>query len=580
MQSFQRMHSIILCGQLVTAVWYLAGVPVHAEDKVPVPSAAAQDKALALVKDVYGEEYAKAESSEEKTAFAEKLLQTAKGTNQGTANHYALLRVAWDVATQAGDAKVALQVTDAIAGVYEVNALSAKVATVKITIGFARTSTQNTSLSTVALEVVDEAVADDDYDRATELTEIALAAARKARDWQLVKQIAARDKTVKEMAEAHAKAQEALATLESNPTDPAANQAVGEYFCFVKGDWGKGIPMLALGSDEALRTLAQKDLKGASLPNEQVELGDGWWELAHSHKGERREMLLLRAGNWYDAAKAGLSTGLTLAKVEKRLEEIEKIGRPAPKAPTAAKAPKPRLQLPEGSVLLMTFEPDTFTSKNGQVYVADMSGFGNHGIVTGATQTPTGRAGAALQFSGQDTVLLPTLRTYLARQLKQLSISVWVAPTDIKGFRFIFDVGKYGWTCISLFCRDGRPTFYLADRYGGGACISDKLEPTGQWHHVVAVWNGTEQRIYVDAKVKARTPTQGLTLNPTTVSAEPARLGAQAKSDAGEQRHFIGVMDEVAVFARALSEEEIQTLYQMGLDGRTLAKPGRTGSAR
>ena len=338
MTARQRTHWIICCSTLVAGIWLLHGRSLHADDKPPIPSGAALDEALKLVKDVYGDEHAKAASSEEKTAFAEKLLQTAKGTNQGTANHYALLRVAWDVATQAGDAKMALQITDQIAGVYEVNALSAKVATVKTTVGFVRTSTQNTSLSTVALEVVDEAVAGDDYGSAAELTEIALAAARKARDWQLVKQIAARDKTVKEMAEAHAKAQEALATLESNPTDPAANQAAGEYFCFVKGDWQKGIPMLALGSDEALRSLAQKDLRGAGSPNEQLELADRWWELAQMHEGQRRETLLLRAGSWYGEAKAGLSSALTLAKVEKRLEEIERIGRPAPKPSTESKS--------------------------------------------------------------------------------------------------------------------------------------------------------------------------------------------------------------------------------------------------
>ena len=95
MRSFRRMHLIILCGILSTVVWYLAGAPLHAADKAPVPSEAAQSEALKLVKDVYGEEYAQAASSEQKTALAQKLLQTAKGTDPGTANHYALLRVAW-----------------------------------------------------------------------------------------------------------------------------------------------------------------------------------------------------------------------------------------------------------------------------------------------------------------------------------------------------------------------------------------------------------------------------------------------------------------------------------------------------
>ena len=333
MQSLQRIHSIILCGFLVTAVWYLAGDPVRAAGKVPIPSGAALDEALKLVKDVYGDEHAKAESSEEKTAFAEKLLQTAKATNQGTANHYALLRVAWDVATQAGDAKVAMQIAEAITSAYEVNVLNAKVATVKTVAGFVRSSTQNTALATVALEVVDEAVASDDYNSATELTGIALAAARKAQDWLLVKRIVARDKAIEQMGEAYAKARKAFVTLENEPANPEANQVAGEYFCFVKADWEKGIPMLALGSDERLKTLAVKELRGANSAQEQVALGDAWWDNAQAKADPEKESLMLRAGFWYRQAEPSLGTGLTQVKIERRLAELAALGREEPESP-------------------------------------------------------------------------------------------------------------------------------------------------------------------------------------------------------------------------------------------------------
>ena len=102
--------------------------------------------------------------------------------------------------------------------------------------------------------------------------------ARKAHDRELIKKVVARGRALKEAEGAYSKVREALVRLEDSPTDPEANQVAGEYFCFIKGDWGKGMPMLALGSDEAFRALAQKDLKGASSPEEQVKVGDGWWE--------------------------------------------------------------------------------------------------------------------------------------------------------------------------------------------------------------------------------------------------------------------------------------------------------------
>ena len=329
MQVRRRAHWIICCSAPIT-IGLFGGALLRAADKAPVPPVDAQDAALALVKDVYGDEHAEAKSSEQKTALVRRLLQAAKGSDRDTANRYALLRVAWDIATDAGDAKLAMQVTEEMVNAYEVDALNARIATVKATAESVRSSTQRTALATVAMDVVDEAVAGDNYGSATELAVIALAAARKAQDWQLVKRIVARDRTVKEMAEAHAKAQAALATLENDPTNAEANQVVGEYCCFAKGDWTKGIPMLALGSDETLRTLAQKDLKGASSPNEQMQIGDGWWEIAPATLGDQREASLMRAGCWYRAAKAGLAPGLMLDKVEKRLEEIDKIDRPKP----------------------------------------------------------------------------------------------------------------------------------------------------------------------------------------------------------------------------------------------------------
>lgn len=335
MTASQRMHRAVCCSTLVVGICLLLSRPLHADDRPPIPSGAAMDEAMRLVKDVYGDEYTKAESSEQKTAFAQKLLQTSRGTEQRTANHYALLRVAWDVATQTGDAKLAIQITDEIVGVYNVNPLSAKVATVRTTAELVRSSAQRTALAALALELVREAVADDDYDSATELAEISLAAARKARDWQLVKRIVARTNEVKEAAVAYGKVQKTLVTLESNPTDAEANQVAGEYSCFVKGDWQKGIPMLALGSDHSLRALAQKELKGTSSAQEQADLGDGWWDVAQTRQGAQREALLLHAGRWYREAKPGISSALILDKIEKRLNEIAGLDRPTAESTSA-----------------------------------------------------------------------------------------------------------------------------------------------------------------------------------------------------------------------------------------------------
>ncbi len=66
--------------------------------------------------------------------------------------------------------------------------------------------------------------------------------------------------------------------MKENAKDPGANLTAGKYTCFSKGDWKKGLSMLAVGGDPLLRALAERDLKGPATPEEKASLGDAWRE--------------------------------------------------------------------------------------------------------------------------------------------------------------------------------------------------------------------------------------------------------------------------------------------------------------
>jgi hypothetical protein len=70
-------------------------------------------------------------------------------------------------------------------------------------------------------------------------------------------------------------------------------------------------------------------------------------------------------------------------------------------------------------------------------------------------------------------------------------------------------------------------------------------------------------------------PTHGLTLNASSVSPETARIGTQAKEGYRKDRYFQGMIDEVAIYPRALVEDEIETLRRMGLEHKPLAEVPR-----
>ena len=103
----------------------------------------------------------------------------------------------------------------------------------------------------------------DEYDTAIELCEAARSSAQKAKQTALVKGLAAKADELKEQQKAAQVYRDALAVMDDNPAEPTANLTAGRYLCFVKGDWERGVPYLALGSDAELKTVAVMDLRGA-----------------------------------------------------------------------------------------------------------------------------------------------------------------------------------------------------------------------------------------------------------------------------------------------------------------------------
>ncbi|MHC4406046.1 MAG: LamG domain-containing protein [Planctomycetota bacterium] len=542
--------------------------PPPAKEPLPVPSEQVRQEIAGKLDEIYN--LAEAKTSQRRLELAGLLVSLARQAHDNPAEHYVLLDKAMELATAGGDAALAVEAAEATAFRFDVDLFGLKHKALLEIAGGAIGGERIASFVKTSLATVDEALAGERFDAALEIVEAALRACQRSAGREHRKRVFDRRTDVQKLHESWRESQEALATLKENPGDPEANLVAGRWYCFSRGDWEQGIAMLALGSDEAIKAVAIQELKGVDAPENQVKLGDAWKDLAQTAQSQEKDSMLSHAGTWYRKAKASGASGLTLAALEQRLKEIEESGRPIPVLP------EEQSQLLDGAVLVMTFEPDTFTSKDGLVHVSDMSGCENHGVITGATPSPAGKAGGALQFDGREgDVLLRTLRDHLTQGSKALSISVWVfpvAPPNRVEARFIFDVGYHGSRNIALYYSRVGFTFLLPGRHlceGGAVAL-------GRWHHVVGVWDGAKQAIYVNGEVQAVTPAGDVTITPSSLSSEFARLGAQAKSAGRGGRYFPGLIDEVAVFTRALSDEEIATLLRMGVKGQTLTSERRS----
>ena len=289
--------------------------------RAPVPSADAQNKVLALIRDVFKKEYKQAKTPDRKVALAAELFKRGVESKDPT-ERFVLLRVARDMAALAGEANTACRAIDEMARRYQVDPSAMKREALAKAAKGATLPKHHKAVAEQAASLMEDAMVADDYPMAGQLAQTALAAAREARDPALMGRIAARSKEIDQVAKARGEVKEALASLEKNPGDPKANLAVGRYYCLVKGDWSKGLPMLALGSDGTLDVLAKKELVGVTTSDAQVALADGWWALIEEHEGLAQRQLRVRAAHWYEEALPELS-GLTKMRVQKRLVAIE-----------------------------------------------------------------------------------------------------------------------------------------------------------------------------------------------------------------------------------------------------------------
>jgi hypothetical protein len=550
-----------------------------AQPKTPVPNAEAQQTATKAAGELFAERFKQAETTAEKTALATDMMSAAGKVPAGSADQYVLLKIARDMAAGTGDAATALQAAERLLEQFDEPAAEVTGETLLTAAREATTSAQHKAVAEAAHSMAEQLADADQYEMALRLCEAARSSAQTAKLYLLSRELTTQIEELKRQQLLSEEYRKALSVLEDKPRDPEANLIAGRHLCFVKGNWERGVPMLALGSDAALKAAAIKDLRGASSVEEQVAIGDAWWDLAETREGEEGDTLRLRAGFWYRQAEPQLAEGLVALKVKQRLAELEKVGHEVPTAPIATterRVAGPRQQLLAGAVLIMTFEAETFAPREGRMFVADLSGCGNHGIVEGAKLIPAGRAGAALQFEGNASIVLPTLATQLTQRLRQLSISSWVMPADLKGDSMVLDVGFVANASITLFRSDDKFRFSLCET----VCAFEGVQPRN-WYHVVAVWDGIEQRIYVDGVLADKITNDRLVLDATSIAVgHGARLGTQAKSASRAGRYFQGLIDEVAIFNRALSEDEIQILLQLGRGGEPLVKAPRTRSGR
>jgi uncharacterized repeat protein (TIGR01451 family) len=213
---------------------------------------------------------------------------------------------------------------------------------------------------------------------------------------------------------------------------------------------------------------------------------------------------------------------------------------------------------------------------------ADIAGFPNNGThVNGPTPTP-GKVGGALRFDGVDDHVSVLDHAELDVGTGNFTLDAWVRTQASSGVVVLVDK-RSGPTPLgySLFLANGRLGFQMANGVGssicaptptpGVACVNYVATAPnvadGQWHHVAAVVDRADAtsgvRLYVDGvQVFAGSP---LTGNLDNTSDLYLGMRTPAQNGGGFLR---GDLDEVELIKRALTQQEIQAIFNAGSAGK------------
>ncbi len=195
---------------------------------------------------------------------------------------------------------------------------------------------------------------------------------------------------------------------------------------------------------------------------------------------------------------------------------------------------------------------------------------GNDGSLVGGPVWTSGRIGGALDFDGVDDYVDvgdPADDSLDFEAGDSFSISAWIKTDDENGQivykRKYTGVGGYqeGYRLRLLW----NLLFGIEDTSGNGISIlGDTMVADDQWHHVVAVRDTATDKLYLylDGSSDA-TPVTDPTIE-TLATDRSLEIGRADSTVSPYLSYHDGKIDDVRIYERALSAEEVQQLYLAG----------------
>lgn len=193
----------------------------------------------------------------------------------------------------------------------------------------------------------------------------------------------------------------------------------------------------------------------------------------------------------------------------------------------------------------------TFDEGAGDQLIDD-SIYKNDGEVKGNPKWVDGKSGKALEFDGVgDSVLVENSDSLSMK--KALTMAMWVkagASAEIKHA----GIEKGGWEVgeYSLYpvYENGTVIQFFDLPAACGDAVIKGPSIAGDWHYLVGTWDGKNISLYIDGEVVKSGACEG----ELKAGAQPLHIGSRL----GGERFLTGIVDEVRIYNRALTKDEVK----------------------
>ena len=203
----------------------------------------------------------------------------------------------------------------------------------------------------------------------------------------------------------------------------------------------------------------------------------------------------------------------------------------------------------------------------------------NDGKIVGNPKVVDGQVGEALEFDGADDYVNLTNLGDFGEQVGTSTFEAWVKTDFKKDWTTLFKVLDQGcnmaWAIdVNRSAKAGFPLaedivhYYVRQQSAAGCnAIAVEIEfplSDGKWHHIVFAIvdpGESEVSIYMDGEPQEIIVGDAKKLDTFMPFVEPVYIGA-ANNRGNVERHFPGVIDEVRIYDRPLTADEVTRNFE------------------